>query len=156
MTDLLTATVSRDLSTVSITHDTDADWHKIREAHILLRDRINERLAAEDRCPFKPKGYKTTLDAARAVVRPQTTTPTPADPLENASERPRSAPTTPAATQAPPSHHERLENALRKAEELQEELRLLFPHKFQRNSTINVSMHNLVVNLRKLVQDSQA
>lgn len=52
----LRAHVSRNCKVVGIDHPGPgvADWHEVRAAHIALRDRINERLEAEDRCPFKP------------------------------------------------------------------------------------------------------
>lgn len=51
----LTAHVSRDGHIVGIDHPMDADWYDVRTAHIALRDRINERLDTQDRCPFKPE-----------------------------------------------------------------------------------------------------
>jgi len=50
----LLAYVSQDAKIVGIEHDTDADWHEVQRAHEVLRDRLNERLAERDKCPFKP------------------------------------------------------------------------------------------------------
>lgn len=57
----LVAYVSHDAKTIGIDHPTDADWHDVRRAHIALRDRINERLATQDECPFRPKGEPSAL-----------------------------------------------------------------------------------------------
>lgn len=50
----LTAYVSLDGKIVGIDHETEADWHEVRRAHEVLRDRLNERLAAQEQCPVKP------------------------------------------------------------------------------------------------------
>lgn len=50
----LTAYVSRDTRVIGIEHPTEADWHEVRQAHEALRDRLNERLGAQDDCPVKP------------------------------------------------------------------------------------------------------
>lgn len=51
----LVATVSQDGREVGIDHPTDANWDDVLRAHISLRDRINERLAENGNCPFKPQ-----------------------------------------------------------------------------------------------------
>lgn len=50
----LVARVSPD-GTIGIDHPTDADWHDILARHIALRDRLNERIAEQENCPFRPK-----------------------------------------------------------------------------------------------------
>lgn len=59
----LVAHVSRDGKTVGIDHPTTADWNDVRVAHVALRDRINERLAAEERCPVRPKDTPPAANA---------------------------------------------------------------------------------------------
>lgn len=56
----LTAYVSLGGNTVSIDHETDADWHKVRRAHEILRDRLNERLGYQDKCPVKPAALRAS------------------------------------------------------------------------------------------------
>jgi hypothetical protein len=51
----LLAYVSQDAHIVGIEHDTEADWDEVFRAHTVLRDRLNERLAEMEKCPFKPK-----------------------------------------------------------------------------------------------------
>jgi len=51
----MTANVSRDGKIVGIDHSTDANWYDVLNAHIVLRDRLNERIREMDKCPFKPK-----------------------------------------------------------------------------------------------------
>jgi hypothetical protein len=56
--DFLVARVSRSGKIIGIDHPTEAIWTEVRDAHIALRDRINERLQNQDFCPFrrvKPK-----------------------------------------------------------------------------------------------------
>lgn len=50
----LTAYVSQDGKDISIKHDLDADWDAVRHAHEALRDRLIERIAERDKCPFSP------------------------------------------------------------------------------------------------------
>ena len=49
-----TATVSQDATTIGIDHPADADWFEVRRAHVALRDRLNERLDDQDKCPVRP------------------------------------------------------------------------------------------------------
>ncbi len=51
--DDLVARVTPD-GTIGIDHPTDADWNDILARHIALRDRLNERIAEQQGCPFKP------------------------------------------------------------------------------------------------------
>lgn len=50
----LVAHVSKDGKMVGIDHPCDAVWADVLAAHVALRDRINERIAALDGCPFNP------------------------------------------------------------------------------------------------------
>ena len=51
--------------TIGIDHPTDADWNDILARHIALRDRLNERIAEQQGCPFKPEPQ------ARAALKDQ-------------------------------------------------------------------------------------
>lgn len=52
----LVAQVSADGKTVGIDHPCDAVWSDVDRAQTALRDYINERIAGQDKCPFKPRG----------------------------------------------------------------------------------------------------
>jgi hypothetical protein len=62
----LLAYVSRDSKVVGLEHDTDADWCEVLNAHVALRDRLNERIAGMDKCPFKP-ALATPPDTAASL-----------------------------------------------------------------------------------------
>ena len=64
----LVATVSQDGREVGIDHPTDANWDDVLRAHISLRDRINERLAENGNCPFKPQPSELEADARTALI----------------------------------------------------------------------------------------
>lgn len=49
-----TAHVSLDGRVVGVQHPEDAWWMAVHQAHIVLRDWLNERIAAAGRCPHKP------------------------------------------------------------------------------------------------------
>lgn len=51
----LVAQVSADGKTVGIDHPCDAVWSDVDRAQTALRDYINERIAGQDKCPFKPR-----------------------------------------------------------------------------------------------------
>ncbi|WP_292362999.1 Gp49 family protein [Mesorhizobium sp.] len=60
----LIAYVSEDGKEVGIEHDTEADWGKVYMGHVVLRDRLNERIAQMDKCPAHPHkatGARPTL-----------------------------------------------------------------------------------------------
>lgn len=59
----LVAHVSKDGTVVGIDHPCDALWSDVLRAHLALRDRINERVDAQDGCPFKPKDTPTITEA---------------------------------------------------------------------------------------------
>jgi hypothetical protein len=63
----LTAYVSKDGRTVGIDHPTEADWNDVLTAHIGLRDRLNERIAEQEKCPFKPV-TSPSAEAAQPVA----------------------------------------------------------------------------------------
>jgi hypothetical protein len=50
----LTAYVSKDTRTIGIEHPTGADFQNVLEAHVALRDRLNVRIAEQQKCPFNP------------------------------------------------------------------------------------------------------
>lgn len=52
--EFLTAYVSEDAKVIGIEHDTDADWRKVHDAHVALRDRLEERIREREKCPRKP------------------------------------------------------------------------------------------------------
>ena len=58
----MVVTVSQDGTEIGIDHPTDADWNDVFRAHISLRDRMNERIAEMDKCPFKATAI-TDLEA---------------------------------------------------------------------------------------------
>lgn len=58
----LTAYVSEDSKIIGIEHDTDADWHKVHDAHIALWNRLEERIREREKCPRKP-ALRATDDA---------------------------------------------------------------------------------------------
>jgi len=62
---LLVAHASKDGKMVGIDHPCDAAWADVITALIALRDRINERIAEQDGCPYKPKD--TPTDAGEGV-----------------------------------------------------------------------------------------
>ena len=69
----LTAYVSEDSKIIGIEHDTDADWHKVHDAHVALRDRLEERIREREKCPRKPAvDTRATDDAGRAAKAPDT------------------------------------------------------------------------------------
>lgn len=45
---------NKDGTLVGIDHPCDAVWNDVMAAHVAVRDRINERIAQQDGCPFKP------------------------------------------------------------------------------------------------------
>lgn len=59
----LIAHVSKDGKTVGIDHPCDADWADVMTAHVALRDRINDRIAEQDGCPFKPRSGPMIAEA---------------------------------------------------------------------------------------------
>jgi len=63
--EFLTAYVSEDAKVIGIEHDTDADWHKVYDAHVALRDRLEERIREREKCPRKP-ALRATDDAGWA------------------------------------------------------------------------------------------
>jgi len=64
----LVATVSQDGREVGIDHPTDANWDDVLRAHISLRDRINERLAENGNCPFKPQPSELEAEVKRLTA----------------------------------------------------------------------------------------
>lgn len=50
----LLAYVSRDTKIIGIEHPTEADWSEVLAAHVALRDRLNVRIAEQEKCPFNP------------------------------------------------------------------------------------------------------
>ncbi len=50
----LVAMVSQGGRVVSIDHPSDADWNDVFRAHVVLRDRLIERIAAQSGCPARP------------------------------------------------------------------------------------------------------
>jgi hypothetical protein len=64
----LTAYVSKDGRTVGIDHPTEADWNDVLTAHVGLRDRLNERIAEQEKCPFKPALASPSAEAAQPVA----------------------------------------------------------------------------------------
>lgn len=52
----MVVTVSRDGRQVGINHPTEADWNDVLQAHIGLRDRLNERIAEQEKCPLCRQG----------------------------------------------------------------------------------------------------
>lgn len=66
----LVAQVSADGKTVGIDHPCDAVWSDVDRAQTALRDYINERIAGQDKCPFKPRGVASAPagDAFGAIV----------------------------------------------------------------------------------------
>ncbi len=67
----LVAYVSQDAKVIGIEHDTEADWVAVHRAHVVLRDRLNERLAEREKCPFRPPAKADLVEAlakARAVL----------------------------------------------------------------------------------------
>lgn len=67
----LTAYVSEDCKIIGIEHDTDADWHKVHDAHIALWNRLEERIREREKCPRKP-ALRATDDAGGAAKAPDT------------------------------------------------------------------------------------
>ena len=65
----LVAQVSADGKTVGIDHPCDAVWSDVDRAQTALRDYINERIAGQDKCPFKPRD--AALARPRAAVGEQ-------------------------------------------------------------------------------------
>lgn len=63
----LVAHVSADGKTVGIDHPCDAVWSDVDRAQTALRDYINERIAAQDKCPFKPRGNTASAPAGDGV-----------------------------------------------------------------------------------------
>ncbi len=53
--EFLVARVSQDGKIIGIDHPTEAPWDDVLNAHIALRDRLNERIAEQDKCPVRPK-----------------------------------------------------------------------------------------------------
>lgn len=45
-------------SVIGINHPCDAAWSDVLVAHTAVRDRLNERIAARDSCPFKGQSAK--------------------------------------------------------------------------------------------------
>lgn len=58
----LVAQVSADGKTVGIDHPCDAVWSDVDRAQTALRDYINERIAGQDKCPFKPRDTVSAPD----------------------------------------------------------------------------------------------
>jgi hypothetical protein len=59
----LKAYVSQDGKIVGIDHETEADWGEVYRAHVILRDRLNERIAHMDKCPAHPSKKKELIHA---------------------------------------------------------------------------------------------
>lgn len=90
----LVAHVSKDGKMVGIDHPCDAVWADVLTAHVALRDRINERIAEQDGCPFKPtptpveERAKGAVEVLRRIVNTeslQKVQPVPRDPQEVAA-----------------------------------------------------------------------
>ena len=64
----LTAYVSANTNIIGIDHPTEAPWQQVYDAHLALRDRLNERLEQEDLCPYKPKAGTDTHPPATDVA----------------------------------------------------------------------------------------
>jgi hypothetical protein len=65
----LTAYVSQDTKIIGIEHPTEADWQEVLNAHIALRDRLNVRIAEQDKCPHKPATPATDAASEKLVQR---------------------------------------------------------------------------------------
>jgi len=64
----LTAYVSANTNIIGIDHPTEAPWQQVYDAHVALRDRLNERLEQEDLCPYKPEAGTNTHPPATDVA----------------------------------------------------------------------------------------
>lgn len=62
----LVACVSEDGTVSGIDHPTDAPWETVLNAHVALRDRLDERIAEQNGCPLKPQ---ETITIATADMR---------------------------------------------------------------------------------------
>lgn len=62
--DLMTITVSLVDGTIGIDHATDANWQAIFDAHVAVRERMDERITAEGDCPVKPSPPRALQPAA--------------------------------------------------------------------------------------------
>ena len=49
----LLAYVSADTRIIGVEHPTDAAWSEVYAAHVALRDRLNERINEQDKCPVR-------------------------------------------------------------------------------------------------------
>lgn len=65
----LLAYVSQDTKVIGIEHPTEAIWQDVLAAHIALRDRLNLRIAEQEKCPFKPAA-PTEADDLVAALEP--------------------------------------------------------------------------------------
>lgn len=58
----LVAYVSQDTKVIGIDHPTEASWEDVLQAHIALRDRLNVRIAEQDKCPFARKAIEASRE----------------------------------------------------------------------------------------------
>lgn len=65
----LVARVSQDTKIIGIDHPTEADWNDVLQAHIALRDRLNERIAEQTNCPFMPPGTDTRAEVEQEIAK---------------------------------------------------------------------------------------
>ena len=53
--DFMICHVSKDCKIIGIEHPTDADFTDVLNAHIALRERLDERIKDQTKCPFHPR-----------------------------------------------------------------------------------------------------
>lgn len=64
----LQARVSQDAKTIGIDHPTEADWQEVLRAHIVLRDRLNKRIAEQQKCPHRPSDQPDSTNEGLAEL----------------------------------------------------------------------------------------
>lgn len=60
--------VSQDGRTIGIDHPTEASWEDVLRAHISLRDRLNERIAEQQNCPFAPDTAQSEAEQVKEAA----------------------------------------------------------------------------------------